>query len=184
MIDCPICKERIDADSIYCDQCGEVLMECPKCRTVRKGKFCTSCEQTKLIPRNEEKPTIENPPSAPTSHPEPEINDDVTVRAPQNTIGKNLTFSNNSVGIIISLNTTAQIGRRVGAFKEQFTSLKQISGEHAQICFDSQKGWSVIDLKSMNGTYVNGKRIGSDSYPLQNNDILKLANIDFNVSIK
>lgn len=183
MIDCPVCKEQIDTDSIYCDQCGELLTECPKCKTVRKGKFCTTCAGTKLIPRNGENSIAESKPQV-TNSPEKERNDDKTVRSTQRIIGRTLRFSNNSVGINISLNATEQIGRKVGNFKEQFIPHKQISGKHAQINFDPQNGWSVIDFESTNHTYVNGELVGSDPKALQNNDTLTLANIHFNVTIK
>ncbi len=40
---CPKCKEQIEADSWFCDQCGTELFVCPQCRELRKGKRCTTC---------------------------------------------------------------------------------------------------------------------------------------------
>lgn len=40
---CPYCKEIIDDDSRYCDQCGKELMFCPECRQPRRGTTCAAC---------------------------------------------------------------------------------------------------------------------------------------------
>lgn len=40
---CPKCKEQIEADSWFCDQCGTELFVCPQCKELRKGKRCTTC---------------------------------------------------------------------------------------------------------------------------------------------
>jgi len=37
---CPSCKETIDDDSRYCDQCGEQIMVCSVCGRSGKGKRC------------------------------------------------------------------------------------------------------------------------------------------------
>ena len=40
---CPFCKEDIDIDSIFCDQCGKELMKCSECGNFCKGNFCPKC---------------------------------------------------------------------------------------------------------------------------------------------
>ncbi len=40
---CPHCNADIENDSVFCDQCGAELLQCPKCGKYRKGKFCTEC---------------------------------------------------------------------------------------------------------------------------------------------
>lgn len=45
---CPKCKQIIDDDSWFCDQCGTELMVCPNCKAVRRGIRCNTCG-TKLI---------------------------------------------------------------------------------------------------------------------------------------
>ena len=34
---CYNCKSEIDADSCFCDQCGEQVFVCPQCHTAGKG---------------------------------------------------------------------------------------------------------------------------------------------------
>ena len=43
MIICPNCKEEIDDDSHYCDQCGQALVYCSNCGRVGVGRRCTHC---------------------------------------------------------------------------------------------------------------------------------------------
>lgn len=43
MIICPACKEEIEDDSHYCDQCGQQLLFCKQCGHVGIGRRCTRC---------------------------------------------------------------------------------------------------------------------------------------------
>ena len=43
MIICPSCKEEIEDDSRYCDQCGQELVYCSSCGRVGIGRRCTYC---------------------------------------------------------------------------------------------------------------------------------------------
>jgi len=43
MIICPACKEEIEDDSHYCDQCGQQLLFCKQCGHVGLGRRCTRC---------------------------------------------------------------------------------------------------------------------------------------------
>lgn len=45
---CPKCKQLIEDDSWFCDQCGTELMVCPSCRTIKRGMTCNQCG-TKLM---------------------------------------------------------------------------------------------------------------------------------------
>ncbi len=40
---CPYCKETIDDDSYYCDQCGKELHFCPDCGKPKQGTSCPAC---------------------------------------------------------------------------------------------------------------------------------------------
>ena len=46
---CPKCKQIIEDDSWFCDQCGTELMVCPQCKAVRRGIRCNVCGN-KLVP--------------------------------------------------------------------------------------------------------------------------------------
>ncbi len=43
MIICPSCKEEIEEESHYCDQCGQELVYCTSCGRVGMGRRCTYC---------------------------------------------------------------------------------------------------------------------------------------------
>jgi EAL domain-containing protein (putative c-di-GMP-specific phosphodiesterase class I) len=68
-----------------------------------------------------------------------------------------------------------QIGRSEKANFVIFS--RRVSKEHARICMQNGDEYSIHDLSSTNGTFVNGKRI-QDS-PLVNGDILHVAHKEF-----
>ena len=52
MIICPTCKEEIDNDSHFCDQCGQALLFCDRCGNVGIGRRCTHCGGLMVAPSN------------------------------------------------------------------------------------------------------------------------------------
>lgn len=76
------------------------------------------------------------------------------------------------------------IGRKASAVDGVVAFNKLIGRVHCKI---NRQGYNflVTDLKSINGTYINGKRLKSDiPYPISDGDILKLATSEFMVSIE
>ncbi|MCA9132602.1 MAG: EAL domain-containing protein [Planctomycetales bacterium] len=69
------------------------------------------------------------------------------------------------------------VGRRPGCSMQ--LNFKTISGNHAELTIENEQLW-VNDLKSTNGTYVNGRRIAEDT-PLREEDLLQFADIAFRV---
>jgi HD-GYP domain-containing protein (c-di-GMP phosphodiesterase class II) len=53
-----------------------------------------------------------------------------------------------------------------------------VSRQHAEV-YLTPRGWRVRDLKSTNGTFLNGKRLSTADWPLHEHDILKCGNITF-----
>lgn len=61
---------------------------------------------------------------------------------------------------------------------------RMISRVHCKICKTGSE-YTVTDLKSANGTFINRTRlIPEQAYPLKNGDVLRLANTDFQVIIR
>src|SRR5439155_24194706 len=53
-----------------------------------------------------------------------------------------------------------------------------VSRQHAEV-YATTRGWRVRDLKSTNGTFLNGSRLAAADWPLRSHDILKCGNITF-----
>src|SRR5438445_4140626 len=53
-----------------------------------------------------------------------------------------------------------------------------VSRQHAEI-YATSHGWRVRDLRSTNGTTLNGKRLGVADWPLAVHDIVKCGNVTF-----
>jgi putative nucleotidyltransferase with HDIG domain len=51
-----------------------------------------------------------------------------------------------------------------------------VSRRHAEIRA-TEHGWRLRDLKSTNGSFLNGNRLGSGEWPLRTHDIIRLGNI-------
>jgi hypothetical protein len=56
-----------------------------------------------------------------------------------------------------------------------------VSGHHARLRRNERGGWSVADLSSTNGTFVNGDHVGSRDVPLAEGDELRLGTSTFQV---
>lgn len=60
----------------------------------------------------------------------------------------------------------------------------KISRLHCKICKENNQ-YTITDLQSTNGTYVNKMRLQpNQSFPINNGDIIRLANSDFQVTIR
>lgn len=76
------------------------------------------------------------------------------------------------------------IGKNVSGVDGAITFNKAISRIHCQI--DRSDGaYTITDLGSSNGTFVNKVRLAANRpHPLKNGDVIRLANSDFQVSIR
>ncbi len=187
MIVCPNCKEEIEEQSFYCDQCGQKLFYCERCGRVGMGRRCTACGGLMAAPG--EKSDV----------PQPQIDDSVSTgfvsnvtntqtnsASPRhlNTATPQLLLFNDSLGIRITGINGAIIGRRQGPYTQQLQGQGYISGTHAQIKYTHTSGWSIADKHSSNGTRLNDHQLQPDvEMSLKNGDILSLANVPLKVSI-
>ena len=190
MIICPNCKEEIDDNSHYCDQCGQKLLYCERCGRVGIGRRCTSCGGLMVAPDEQGK----NSPQPPTddslstdyvsqgamadeslAH----VGNGQSARPPQ------LLLYNDSLGIRLMGINGAIIGRRQGPYAQQLNQQGYISGLHAQLKYYPQTGWCIADKHSSNGTKLNDHQLQPDvEMSLKNGDILTLANVALKISIK
>ncbi len=130
-MNCYHCKQQIDDDSLYCDQCGEKIYLCPQCHIPGKGegKRCGKCGS----------PLVE---AATASTPS---------GAPQGLASR---LVNLEMGLTIELNDGLVLGRLEGRYASVLAPLKFLSARHATISRDTN-GWIITDEGSRNGTSVN-----------------------------
>lgn len=190
MIICPNCKEEIDDDSHYCDQCGHALLFCNRCGRPGLGRRCTYCgglmlsaedyhhgktdqtalsssSSTGIISRT--MPTQEQPGS-----PVSAASQGLPV----------LTLYNDSLNIRFVGINGAVIGRRQGPYAKFFEQNMYVSGVHAQLKYKAESGWCIVDKHSSNGTKLNERYLTPDTdMTLKNGDVVTIANVNLQVTL-
>lgn len=160
---CPNCKEEIENDSYFCDQCGQKLSFCIECGAVGIGRHCTLCG-------GEMRPRCDEAPSAPQQA------SDTTLRPDS---ASSIKLTNKQLGISFTVESESVIGRREGPYAESLSQYAYMSGKHAIIQNLPDKGWCITDLNSTNGTKINQKRLAANMpYKIKNGDIVSFANIN------
>ena len=187
MIICPTCKEEIDNDSHFCDQCGQALLFCDRCGSVGIGRRCTKCGGLMVAPGGSpQQPRI-------SESLQMDINGGTTGSAsmldmvqPRQTGGVPvLTLSNDSLNISIVGTNGAIIGRKNGPYTQFFSQCPYVSGTHAQLKYNASTGWCITDRHSSNGTKLNQRTLQPDvEMSLHNGDTLTLANVNLQVIVR
>ena len=182
MIICPSCKEEIEDDSHYCDQCGQQLVYCTSCGRVGMGRRCTYCGGLMVSADEllEQHRAAQQQPSSSYSTFKTMRSEDTALPKDVNT----LTLYNPSLDIRIVGINGAIIGRRQGPYASMFEGNMYVSGVHAQLIYKPDTGWCIIDKHSSNGTKLNQRDLLPDvPMSLKSGDIVTLANINLQVSI-
>ena len=183
MIICPSCKEEIEEESRFCDQCGQELVYCSSCGRVGMGRRCTYCGglMISVDEQQQKKHQQEVSRSIVVSRREQEEEMLTSMRA---TGVPRLTLYNPSLDLrLIGING-AIIGRRQGPYQQLLENNKYVSGSHAQLIYKPDGGWCIIDKHSSNGTKLNQRDLQPDvPMSIKTGDIVTLANINLQVSI-
>jgi len=184
---CPFCKETIDDDSYYCDQCGKELRFCPDCGKPKQGTSCPACGADLVSgaafflkkPQGTQplttpsKPYIMTPPPQATAAQAPQAPQGTAVSAPPKPMPQSL--SGNGWNLPLK---EGVFGRTQGIYSE-FSTQQYISGRHGQFRMNNGQ-WQVLDFGSTNGTFLNGQRLAPNSwYDLNLGDQLKIATTNF-----
>ena len=150
MMKCFICKNEIEDDSLYCDQCGAKIFICPDCLVPGKGegKKCGRCGHSLVDAASLQQ--VENTPKAPTK---------LVCKA------ENVT---------LDLVDGALIGRVEGIYAPKLGRLDYISSRHATLT-RSGDCWVIADVGSRNGTAVNGQWCYTP-LPFRKGDVVRIAN--------
>lgn len=171
MIICPSCKEEIEDESHYCDQCGQELVYCSSCGRVGMGRRCTYCGG--LMVGADQQGASQSTTNA----------QQMLTSVRDNSI-PTLTLYNPSLDIRMVGINGAIIGRRQGPYQQLFEGNMYISGAHAQLIYKPDGGWCIIDKHSSNGTKLNQRDLQPDvPMTIKSGDIVTLANINLQVSV-
>ena len=190
MIICPNCKEEIEDDSHYCDQCGQALLFCQNCGRVGIGRRCTQCGGM-MIPADEYMRSADR--AGQSSLVSPSLSQGMATTNPASiSMARKpsahgipvLTLTNTSLNIHIQGINGAVIGRRQGPYTQAFLPHMYVSGVHAQLKYNAGSGWCIVDKHSSNGTKMNQHVLQPDvEMALRNGDILTIANINLQVNV-
>lgn len=183
MIICPTCKEEIDNDSHFCDQCGQALLFCDRCGNVGVGRRCTHCGGLMVAPKNAPGEGI--PGMSESLKMEMATSGSMRENQQQANGIPVLTLANDSLNIRIVGINGAIIGRRTGPYSHFFDKYPYVSGTHAQLKYSINTGWCVVDKHSSNGTKLNQRSLQPDvDMSLSNGDVLTIANINLQVIVR
>lgn len=194
MIVCPSCKEEIEEQSHFCDQCGQGLLYCSNCGRVGIGRRCTYCGGMMTSQGESEEQQANNLSTIHSSAEEisrtfaseRQKSQDMGVQFPDAQMQgiPTLTLYNPSLNIHIVGINGAIIGRRQGPYQQMFEGNMYISSVHAQLIYKSDTGWCIIDKHSSNGTKLNERDIMPDiPMSIKSGDIVSLANINLQVTV-
>lgn len=190
MIICPSCKEEIDEDSHYCDQCGQALLYCVQCGRVGLGRRCTYCGGMmytfdEVQSQKSKDSSLTNTFNSFTASIAASKRGSIDIPQQSKVLGvPQLTLYNGNLNIRIIGQNGAVIGRRQGIYQKIFESNKYVSSLHAQLMYSNDTGWCIIDKHSSNGTMVNQHKLQPDvAMSIKNGDIVTIANINLQVSV-
>ena len=191
MIVCPSCKEEIEDNSHYCDQCGQELVYCSSCGRVGIGRRCTHCgglmvSVDEMQQRNESRRQISDRGVSSLTDDEKLLSHRVpdVVQMPVQKGIPTLTLYNPLLDIRIMGVNGAIIGRKQGPYQQVFEGNMYVSGVHAQLIYKPNSGWCIIDKHSSNGTKLNQRDLLPDvPMSMKAGDIVTLANINLQVSL-
>jgi len=188
---CPFCKTDIEDDSIFCDQCGKELKVCLACGSFARGKFCSNCRSTNIAFAKNMVDAVK-PVNTINAVDAVNTNDTPKLSAAEKKTGSPTIADDAQVYHLIGVEKQASlaldgtkgnyiIGRKKGDFTDFFKDDSFVSRQHAQLTYDTeQKCWTIADLESTNGTFVNGTALSPNvSIPLKPGDMVRIAFLNF-----
>ncbi len=190
---CAYCDAMIDDDSVYCDQCGEEILLCPVCGKPGKGKRCIY-DGNALVSATEQAAggdtKVLGAAAGPGPGPAAGSTAGAVAGAPAGggTIRPGATpatirISSKEHGVELEVAPGSVVGRKSGELTDFFGRFDTVSGTHAR--FDrTDSQWSVTDLGSTNGTYLNERTLSpQEPAALEQGARLRFAELEFTVAI-
>ena len=190
MMECAYCHEQIADDACFCDLCGDAVTLCATCGVPRKGRRCTECGGV-LMPREKPDPSNGSNAAKPCSaRPaigavDAEPNGGEASMPPPPEATPTLRLVNRNLPADLKLTGTTLIGRDSGPYSITFAQHGHVSGKHCEFSFHTPGGWVLVDIGSTNGTSRNGNTLlPHQACTLANGDMIKIANIEFEVILE
>ena len=194
MIICPNCREEIDDDSHYCDQCGQALLYCNRCGRVGMGRRCTNCGGLMVTPDEYQKVLAGNTAYSSSISARVVSQDFIQYSGRPMESQPGMVSGSMAMPALVLFNSTlniriegvngAVIGRRQGPYVQFFQNNMYVSGVHAQLKYNATTGWSITDKHSSNGTKLNEHPLQPDvEMSIKNGDIVTIANVNLKVSV-
>lgn len=183
---CLQCQAMIDEDSFFCDQCGEEILVCSQCRKPGKGKRCIYDGKLMVALKDNDSAgndTLIMTPGASTAAPPPQPQTAPAVSP--NAVGSttDLILTHKLTGQQLAIGAAVTIGRKNGELTGFFGNFAAISSTHAAL-EPVNNSWTVSDLGSTNGTYINGQPLPpNQKVPLTSGMILTFADVEFSVTL-
>jgi hypothetical protein len=185
MMDCANCKNAIEDDSFFCDQCGNEIQRCSACSRPGKGKRCIHCGKPMTSARDAGANVSEGKQGTAISAAAAAGNSG-SAHPPQpgREVGRLKLFSQVH-GIDIEPNDGEVLGRRFGPYVAILSRFSQISSNHLKVRRIEDGTWRVADLNSFNNTFYNGTKL----VPHQESQVfdggrLALGDVELQVIIK
>ncbi|MFZ4616509.1 MAG: FHA domain-containing protein [Rectinemataceae bacterium] len=185
------CASQIPDDCLYCDQCGKLIMKCPKCGVLGTSKFCTT-DGSPMQPRALEPLSTAVPPLSTSGTPPGQAvpaappagaaapDSGATVRSPSPFKSSVLQLLH-AGGLQLACPSESILGRKAGPHAAYLAAYGYISGQHGKVILKGGT-WIYVDMGSTNGTRLNGSAcVAQTEYPIKAKDILELGDQKFQV---
>ncbi|MDE7346443.1 MAG: FHA domain-containing protein [Muribaculaceae bacterium] len=168
MMKCFNCKNEIEDDSLYCDQCGAKIFICPDCRIPGKGegKKCGRCGHS-LVDAAALADSAAAGSSGSDGSVVPPVPEPEKPQLPTRLVCR-------AENITLDLVDGALIGRVEGMYAQKLGRLDYISARHATLT-RSGDCWVIADVGSRNGTAVNDQWCYTP-LPFRKGDVVRIAN--------
>jgi hypothetical protein len=186
---CYACKESIDEDSCFCDQCGKEIFLCGACGHLGKGPRCpqdgTAMQPRKPAAGSATTPLVSTPaasPSPPTPPAKPATAPDLAGPVAS---GKTLHLRAAALGLDLVISPGDLLGRRFGPHADVLQRYSQISSNHLELRRDADGRWFAKDLNSFNHSYYNGQQLAPQvEIAIDPGGVLSLGNVALTVSLE
>jgi len=180
---CYACKESIDDDSCFCDQCGKEIFKCGACGHLGKGPRCPQ-DGTAMQPRKQAGGTTTNPPAAPPPPPPAGGQAPPPPPAPVST-GTTLHLRSATHGVDLVIKPGDLLGRRFGPHAQVLQRFSQISSNHLELRQGADGRWLAKDLNSFNHSFYNGTQLTPQvEVPIAAGGVLSLGDVALTVSLE